>query len=759
MAEVFLAHDTSGRLVALKRLLTDDLERLDLFLDEAKIAARFAHPNIVRVHELGCDEEGLYLSLEYVDGHPLSAIQVRARRGPPMPRHLGAYIVAEIARALDHVHRATGADGESLGIVHRDVTAPNVLVSMAGDVKLTDFGIAKAREAAHRTRTGVIRGTAAYMSPEQLAGQPVDARSDVWSAGVLLWETTLGKRLFVSDDLGAIQTTFAAGIPRPTAVDPAYPAQLEAVVMAALEIDPARRCDAAALDAGLRAWSTGAGEPPCRAELAAAMTGWFAELDRGKPAAVDAATRRLGLPRPAPRRRRVWLAGALVLVVLAAVLLAVAARPAAHRDPPPARPIELDTAWRLAQRGIHGQARLIVDELVDARPHDPEVATLAVLVHWWIGTRRIDPLIENAEAARLTPVRRALVRGIKLLHDGRDAEAVLAMEAADRRHPGTAELAFAVGEARWHAGDREGGVAALTEALRRDPTWQMALHHVIDFRTARGEPAELRELAAVLARVDPGAARALEVTARIAERRYPDAVAEARLGTEQLDADAPLWQARAAAEVLAGDLAAARVSIERALALWPYDESDRGPFLQWAELSLLEGDEARFEEAVGGRWAPSNLLRLALWHDGATLKPDPPDRDAEGPRRRPLDSAMSAPPLFECVSMLGAHHHGTDLTEYWSRSPYPEVREFGAGLAAVRVADLVAAEAHFAAAFSEATAETRPLLAYYLARTRYARGDAAGAARACDEVIRPRWYVSYRAVLLRDCRRWSEAAP
>src|ERR1051325_6044807 len=184
MAEVFLARDErGGRGVALKRLLADDVDHLDLFLDEARLAAQLAHPNIARVHELGCDGDGLFIALEYVDGASLAAILARARQGEGLPRELGLYVAAELAHALDHVHHAVGADGAPLAIVHRDVNPGNVLVSRSGEGKLTDFGIAKARAGAHRTRTGVVRGTSGDMSPEQLGGAAGAGGSGVWRAG------------------------------------------------------------------------------------------------------------------------------------------------------------------------------------------------------------------------------------------------------------------------------------------------------------------------------------------------------------------------------------------------------------------------------------------------------------------------------------------------------------------------------------------------------------------------------------------------
>src|ERR1044071_3445581 len=241
MAEVFLARDAHGGRVALKRLLTDDVEHLDLFLDEARLAAQLVHPNIARLHELGCDGDGLFIALEYVDGASLAAILARARHGDRLPRELGLYVAAELARALDHVHHAVGADGAPLAIVHRDVNPGNVLVSRSGEVKLTDFGIAKARAGAHRTRTGVVRGTSGYMSPEQLGGAAVAAASDVWSAAVVLCEAVTNRRMFADDRERAAR---AAAPPASLGLGAG---ELERIVLAALAPDPARRPDARAL--------------------------------------------------------------------------------------------------------------------------------------------------------------------------------------------------------------------------------------------------------------------------------------------------------------------------------------------------------------------------------------------------------------------------------------------------------------------------------------------------------------------------------
>jgi tetratricopeptide (TPR) repeat protein len=729
MAEVFLARDRDGRPVAIKRLLAgDDVDRLDLFLDEAKIAARFRHPNIVQVHELGCDGEGLYLVLEYVSGRTLSAA---LRRGGerPWPRHLAAHVVAEIACALDHVHRATGDDGAPLEIVHRDVSPQNVLVSLDGDVKLTDFGIAKARDALHRTRTGLVRGTVGYVSPEQVRRGKVGAASDVWSAGVILWEASLGGRLFGGDD--AVERIVAGDVLPPTGVDPDYPPDLEALVMAALDPEPDRRPSAGELERGLRAVATrlGAGAAACRAELRATMRGWFAEVET-----------------PSPRRRAIGLAS----VAAAAFSLLGGDLPRSPRRDDPAR----DEAWRMAQGGAHEPARILVDDLVAARPEDPDLAVLSVLVHWWLGSRLLEAQLERAEALRLSPARRALVGAIRLIYRGRAAEAVAATRAAEMRHPGSAEIAYGLGEALWHAGDRDEAVTWLRRAVERDPSWRMALEHAVDLWAARGDADAIRGVASEVARVDASAARGLKVAALIAERRYADASVLARVATALDPHDAALWNQRAGAEVLAGDLDTAAASAATALVFWPLDDRERGPRTLLAGLHLYAGDEAAYLDAIGPRFEVANVLRQAIWHGIADPSVPSPVRADRAPLRLG-DAGMASPPLFECATVLGADLRGGDISDYWAPSPYPEVRGLGAALADERAGDLVGAAARLEEAVDAAIAETRPLIAFELARVRAALGDDTGAAAACDDVLRPRAPVAYRAVLLPDCDRWT----
>jgi serine/threonine protein kinase len=261
MGEIFLARQEiagANRLVVLKRLLPDlaeDPQLLAMFIDEARIAANLAHPGIVQVYEFGQDAQGHFIVMEYVPGHHVGNMLGRANREHrPIPIRLAAYIMHEIARALDYAHNARDSEGRPLEIVHRDISPSNALVSFAGDVKLMDFGVARAANRAHRTNDGSVRGKFAYMAPEQVEGKQVDQRSDLFAAGVLLWELSLGRRLFSGgSDFETIRAVLEQPIPRPSSVEPSYPRELEDLVMATLERSVERRLPtAAALATGLK---------------------------------------------------------------------------------------------------------------------------------------------------------------------------------------------------------------------------------------------------------------------------------------------------------------------------------------------------------------------------------------------------------------------------------------------------------------------------------------------------------------------------
>ena len=244
MAEVYLAlsGDVPGfrTLVVVKRILphlASNAQFIRMFLDEARLAALLDHPNIVRIIEVGHDGEDYFLVMELVQGKPLSA---RAAQGGPRAQaaRTGADVLSDLAggpRAARYAHALTDGDGRPLGVVHRDVSPQNVLISFEGAVKMIDFGVARAFGRVAHTSPGGLKGKIDYMSPEQASAEEVDHRADVFALGVVLWEALTGRRLFRRDtELATMRAIVDDPIPHPAEIAPSIPADLDAIVMRAL---------------------------------------------------------------------------------------------------------------------------------------------------------------------------------------------------------------------------------------------------------------------------------------------------------------------------------------------------------------------------------------------------------------------------------------------------------------------------------------------------------------------------------------------
>src|SRR4029079_7270467 len=217
-----------------------------MFANEARVAAMLDHPNIVRVFEFEKDSGNYYLVMEYVDGASLDQIARAARKGGvPLGPDFAVEVGLPLARALAYAHALKLPDGRPLDLVHRDASPGNVLISRDGAVKLTDFGVVKS--SITTTVAGAVKGKLSYMSPEQISGQRVDHRSDLFSLGVVLYEVTTGLRLFRGDSLGATAVrVMRAVVPPPRSVMPETDPRLEAILMKLLERDPRARYQSAA---------------------------------------------------------------------------------------------------------------------------------------------------------------------------------------------------------------------------------------------------------------------------------------------------------------------------------------------------------------------------------------------------------------------------------------------------------------------------------------------------------------------------------
>ncbi|HEX2687394.1 MAG TPA: serine/threonine-protein kinase [Kofleriaceae bacterium] len=250
MAEIFLAvrKGLEGvlKVVALKRVLphlSSSPEFTQMFIDEARLAARLDHPNIVRTYEFD-EYAGRYFTvMEYLAGEDLGKVLHRiAASRQHMPIELATSIVSQVCRGLHFAHELTDARGRPLGLVHRDVTPSNIIVTFAGEVKLIDFGVAKINLNGGRTIAGTIKGKVAYMSPEQSRSRSIDRRSDVFSAGVVLWELLTGRPLFAREtEAQALYAIIYDPIPRVRKLRPEVPAALEAIALRALSRSPEDR--------------------------------------------------------------------------------------------------------------------------------------------------------------------------------------------------------------------------------------------------------------------------------------------------------------------------------------------------------------------------------------------------------------------------------------------------------------------------------------------------------------------------------------
>jgi serine/threonine protein kinase/tetratricopeptide (TPR) repeat protein len=291
MAEVFLARTAVAQGLA-KTLVIKKIhpafarsrQFVSMFVDEAKIALGLNHPNIVQVFDFGAVGDTYFLAMEHVDGLDLlRLLQELIAQRQRLPYGVAAYIVQQAARGLDYAHRKTDDHGDPLSIVHRDISPQNLLLSWDGAVKIVDFGIARARDV--HEEEGVIKGKFAYMSPEQARGEPVDCRSDVFSAGIVLYELTTARPLFPGRSKDALELVRAGAVQPPRDYAPDLPPTLERIILKALAFHPADRYT-------------------CARELHADLTRFQLEWAQSTGELVDAGTMSAFLAQLVPSERR-----------------------------------------------------------------------------------------------------------------------------------------------------------------------------------------------------------------------------------------------------------------------------------------------------------------------------------------------------------------------------------------------------------------------------------------------------------------------
>jgi len=365
MAEVFKAKafgvEGFERLLAVKRILpniAEDEEFIAMFIDEAKISVQLQHANIAQIFDLGKVEDSFFIALEYVNGKDLRAIFDRTRqRGEVMPISQSAYIVMQVCEGLDYAHNKRDGQGRELHLIHRDISPQNVLIGYEGEIKLIDFGIAKAAGKASKTQAGILKGKFGYMSPEQVRGLPIDRRSDVFAVGIVLYELLTSERLFVGEsDFSTLEKVRNVEILPPSSYNRKIPAELERIAMKALAKDPEDRYqNAIDLHDDLQAFLYSVGEIYSRKDLSAWMKKNFAieiEEDNAKlelfrqisaPVAAQAEAAAAAAP---PKRAAVAAAAPAPARLSASAAVAPSASSAGLKDIAPAgMSMGVDMGW------------------------------------------------------------------------------------------------------------------------------------------------------------------------------------------------------------------------------------------------------------------------------------------------------------------------------------------------------------------------------------------------------------------------------
>jgi serine/threonine-protein kinase len=290
MAEVFRAESEGlqgfKKQVAIKRVLPHLSEKkkfISMFLDEARLSAHLTHSNCVQVFDIGVGDNAYFIVMEFVDGANLKSITESLRKqGKEFPVAYAAFIALEICKGLSYAHELRDPSGQDLHIVHRDMSPPNVLITKYGEIKIVDFGLAKANSQLERSEPGIIKGKFSYLSPEAAMGQDVDARTDIFAVGIILWELLTGQRLFMGDtDFQTVKKVQQAQVPSAAGINPTVPADLDRILLKALAREPdARYRTARELGQDLSKFMFKLGVPVSTFDIAQIVQG--AMKDRGK---------------------------------------------------------------------------------------------------------------------------------------------------------------------------------------------------------------------------------------------------------------------------------------------------------------------------------------------------------------------------------------------------------------------------------------------------------------------------------------------
>ena len=293
MAEVFRAESEGlqgfRKQVANKRVLPHLSEKkkfIAMFLDEARLSAQLSHSNCVQVFDIGVGDNAFFIVMEYVDGANLKGIAESVKKqGKDFPVPAAAWVAHEICKGLSYAHELTDPNGMPMNLVHRDMSPPNVLITKYGEVKIVDFGLAKASSQLEKSEPGIIKGKFSYLSPEAALGQEVDKRTDIFAVGIILWELLAGQRLFLGDtDFQTVKKVQVAQVPPISQINRKVPPELERIVNKALAKDMlARYGTSRELGQDLSRFLFSYGEPVSSYDLATIVQGTMREKQRVRP--------------------------------------------------------------------------------------------------------------------------------------------------------------------------------------------------------------------------------------------------------------------------------------------------------------------------------------------------------------------------------------------------------------------------------------------------------------------------------------------
>jgi len=825
MAEIFLAEKQAiadfSRVVVLKRMLPhlESTRYVKMFLDEARLASRLSHPNVVQVHDFGEVDGRYYLAMEYLAGETLSTVLRRHRKNRSfVPPEIAIWIVRSMLEGLHHAHEYREG-GKAMNIVHRDVSPSNVMVTYQGSVKLVDFGIARAADRVQeKTLTGVLKGKRAYASPEQYRGESLDRRADVWATGVVLHELCTGTRLFRKDTPEAtMHAVLQSDIPDPRAVRGDLPDGLYAVLLRALSRDRSTRyATAREMSRELEALMLGA--PPRVGEWLRGLFGneraqEVLDVREGisKIERLSAPPEEPTTPQPDPTP----IAAEPGRMSDAPTTVERSPSHSRSETPPPEVDPEPDAVERAAlsappvesPNGSRQKVRTVV----------LAIGVLILAVGIGYGLRSVEqPATEPTDASTQSESDRArYLEAFEMAQSGGHEEARVHLDAHLTNHPDDADaLVLRLFVQWWASAPRIETQLEQARAAALDDAQRVTIEGVA--MVNEGRNAQAAAFLAPALEEHPDRPELLYVLGEAQWHGQQYRVGVDTL-TKAIEAD-PRWrialhhtiefhldqgeaeEVHAIADLLADTDPARSAALhgqaliaeqKYAEAVTLLEDALNGDYANephlWVVLSqarILAGeyDTAEFgvrrafetwpvdDREVGGAalMAELSLYRgqlgqFASASSGVTSVGRLMDAlwrgEGRSEPRRPPRRGLLSPPLYVMAHFEDEHTRGRDEELVWNGYPEVDLAALGEGLTAERADRMEDAGAAYERGLSAPQSGwARMLLSHHLARTRASRGDAAGAAEACAAVLRPRVYRTYRAVVLPDCEVWTAEA-